>query len=75
MRKRKIINDLPDLSNRRLISAVEGCNYTGMGKDSFNKFAHEIGAIKRFGRRVFYDRLIIDRAIDASGEELKGGEL
>lgn len=63
MRKRQIMNDLPDLSNRRLLSAIEGRNYLSMGKTTFEKFANEIGAVKRFGRRVLYDKEIIDRAL------------
>ncbi len=74
MRKRKNFNDFGDVTCKRLLSVSEGCLYTGLGKSTFQKLAEELGAKKKYGKRVLYDRVIIDRAIDTSGEELKGSE-
>ena len=54
------------LSEKRLLSAQEGAEYTSMGVNSFKMWAAKIGAVKRYGRMVRYDRLIIDAGIDAT---------
>lgn len=73
MRKRERVQDHNDFSGVRLFSLSDGCAYTGLGKTSFTDFAKQIGAVKKYGKRVLFDRAIIDNAIDHSGEDLKGG--
>ena len=51
--------------NKRLFSAEEGQSYCGLGRIKFREFADRIGATKKFGTRVLFDRAIIDRALDA----------
>lgn len=49
----------------RMLSEIQAQAYTGLGRSSIRKLGAEIGAIKRFGRRVLYDRNIIDQYFDA----------
>lgn len=57
------------LSERRLLSLSEATEYTSMGKSKFAQWAMEIGAVRRFGRMVRYDRRVIDAAIDSAGSK------
>ena len=52
----------------RMLTVEQACKYTGRGQTSFKKWADEIGAVRRFGRSVRFDRLIIDQALDAMGD-------
>lgn len=62
------------LNEKRLFVAPEGAEYTGFGLSFFRKWAAQIGAEKRYGRMVRYDRLIIDAAIDKANAEVKEAE-
>ena len=53
------------LVNKRLFSAEEGQEYCSLGRLKFREFADRIGATKKFGTRVLFDRAIIDRALDS----------
>ncbi len=55
------------LSEKRLLDAAEIAEYTGLGRNTARKFAEEAGALKRYGKRVLFDRLALDRAIDRMG--------
>ena len=39
-------------------------NYTSMRRVRGKAWAKEIGAVKHIGRRVFFDRVVIDRVLD-----------
>ena len=58
---------------KRMLNIREGIEYTSLKRSSFEAFAESIGAVRRFGRRKLYDKLIIDAALDNSkpGEDLK----
>lgn len=49
---------------KRLLSEAEAREYIGLGKGSCREYCSQIGAVRRIGRRVLYDRVVIDRAID-----------
>lgn len=53
-----------DFTNKRLLDASEIAEYTGLGRITARKFAEEAGALRRYGRRVLFDREALDRAID-----------
>ena len=57
------------IGERRLMTLTEAAAYCSLGKNSFRKWAGEIGAIRHFGRRVLCDREIIDKAISAMEQE------
>lgn len=52
----------------RLFTVDQACTYVGRGKTMFKAWAKEIGAERRFGKTVRYDRLVIDQALDAMGD-------
>lgn len=56
--------------NNRLMSTVEGCTYTGIGRSSFLEWSSEIGATVHIGRRCLHDRNRIDEAINALTKSL-----
>lgn len=53
----------------RLLDTKEAAAYLGMGRNTARKFAEEVGALRRYGRRVLYDRVALDRALDQMGRE------
>ena len=44
---------------------LEAAAYVGMGRTYFREWAKGIGARRKFGRSVRYDKKIIDSALDA----------
>ena len=65
----KRINNLP-IEYKRGLNLEEACEYTGMGRAMFRKWAESIGAVKRFGSRVIFDKAVIDEAFDNYMEEM-----
>lgn len=55
-----------NINDKRLLSVKELCIYTGRGRNQAIAWGREIGALIRFqgNRRMFFDRHIVDRAID-----------
>ena len=51
-------------NNKRLLSLKEFEEYVGLGKTLGIPWAKKIGAVKRIGRRLLFDRVVIDRGID-----------
>lgn len=49
---------------KRLLNLNEFMAYVGLGKTKGMEWAKEIGAVRHLGRRVFFDRVIIDKALD-----------
>lgn len=54
-----------DLKGKRMFSRSEGAAYCGIGTTRFTEWARSIGAEKRFGSRVLFDKFVIDAALDA----------
>lgn len=57
------VNKLPnaDLSlQKRLLSITEATVYLGIGRSSALRYLEKIGAKRKIGRRVLYDRTVID---------------
>lgn len=52
----------------RMLSEIQVRAYTGLGRNSVRKLGEEIGAIKKYGRRILYDRKVIDEFFDNGGE-------
>lgn len=61
-------NNETQVSDKRMLDVFEGAGYTGMGINSFRKWSESIGAVRRFGRSVRYDRRVIDVALDNMGD-------
>lgn len=49
----------------RMLDQKQAEAYTGMGRTSLTSWATKIGAKRKFGRLVRYDREVIDAAFDA----------
>ena len=60
-------NNEAQLSDKRMLDRYEGAQYTGMGVNSFRKWCEDIGAVRRFGKSLRFDRVVIDRALDEMG--------
>lgn len=50
----------------RLLSLSEAQMYCGLGRTTTRKWCEEIGAVRRIGSRVLYDRNTIDAAINSA---------
>lgn len=61
-----------DIRDVRMMTIEQGCDYTGMGKTFFRKWASDIGARVEITKRMTrYDKAVIDTALD---KMLQGGE-
>ena len=58
--------NLLDFGERRLFTTKEAAAYCGMGRANARKWFEEIGAVRRFGRSVRIDRVVIDRTLDSA---------
>lgn len=54
--------------NKRMLSIHEASAYLGVGRNSAYKFLESIGAKQRIGRRVLYDKAVIDQYFDKQKE-------
>ena len=52
------------MDNKRLLNVAELQEYVGLGKSKSIEWGKAIGAEKRIGRRLLFDRVIVDKAID-----------
>lgn len=62
MNKRTRTNDLAGV---RMMDARQLQDYLQLGKNSALIFGKECGAARKIGRRLLFDRVIIDKALDA----------
>lgn len=53
-----------NISEKRMLNIKEVCIYTGIGQAMARQYMEEIGATKHFGRRVLFDKNIIDTALN-----------
>ena len=60
MNKRISIAD----SERRLLSIEEAAQYIGQGLNRTRSYMESIGAVRKIGRRVLFDKKVIDEALD-----------
>lgn len=54
-------------NGKRLLDIKELCTYCGIGTCTARDWGRDIGAERRIGRRVLYDRVAVDAAIDRLG--------
>jgi hypothetical protein len=57
---------------RRLMTILEAAEYIGMGTTCAKQWFRQIGAVRYFGRRVLFDRAVIDAALNGaqSGDDI-----
>lgn len=53
---------------KRLLSVEEASGYLGLGKSAAKIYLEKIGAKRKIGRRVLYDKTVIDTALNAATE-------
>ena len=53
----------------RMFTIEEAAAYSGRGRTAFRAWADQIGATRRFGKSVRYDKRVIDAALDAMTAE------
>ena len=53
-----------DTIEKRLLTEAEAMCFVGLRRTKFRSWAAEIGAVRHIGRRVLYDRAVLDRAVD-----------
>ena len=56
-------NGMGKIEEKRMLNIKEVCAYTGIGQTTARQYMDEIGATKRFGRRVLFDKTVIDAAL------------
>lgn len=56
--------------DKRMLSIHEASTYLGIGRNTALKFLESIGAKQHIGRRVLYDKFVIDQYFDSQ----KGGK-
>lgn len=61
--------NVASIKNKRMLSVAEGCAYTGLGRNTFRKYAEQIGAVQKIGTRVLFDKKVIDAALDRVNAE------
>lgn len=49
-----------EVSEKRLLTAKEAESYTGLGRHSLRSWGENIRAIRKIGRRVLFDKTVID---------------
>lgn len=52
------------IADKRLLNIEEVCTYTGQGQTRARELMDTIGATRRFGKRVLFDKKVIDAALD-----------
>ena len=57
------LNDV-DVRGKRLLGIDDAAKYIGMGRVMTRNIMDEIGATRHIGRRVLFDKKIIDEALD-----------
>lgn len=57
-----------EIAEKRLLNMEEVVVYIGLGRGTARKYMDEIGAVKKFGKRVLFDKTIIDAALDKMGK-------
>lgn len=56
------------ISEKRMLSIKEVCKYIGQGETKTRIYMDVIGATRKFGRRVLFDKTVIDAALDELGK-------
>ena len=51
------------LKDKAFLTIAEGAEYTSLGRTYFRQWAEQIGSKRKIGRRVIYDRSVIDQAL------------
>ena len=53
----------------RMLSQKQAEEYTGMGRNTLSEFAFKVGARRKIGKKVLYDKRVIDAALDGMNSD------
>ena len=53
-----------NIADARMLTSEQAQVYTGMGRTICRKWCDEIGATRKFGAMVRFDKTVIDKAMD-----------
>lgn len=53
---------------KRFMNLSEACLYLGLGRNKTMEFCKEINAKRKIGRRVLYDKIVIDEYFDKKNQ-------
>lgn len=59
---------------KRMLHENEAIHYIGLGRNLAREFLENIGAKVYIGRRVLYDKKVIDAALDSMVGKVEGDE-
>lgn len=62
MKRRDVTGTIND---KRMLGIGEVCSYIGQGQTRARQYMDEIGATRKFGGRVLFDKVVIDKALDS----------
>lgn len=62
----KARNNMTAIADKRMLTIYEASQYLGLGTKSARKYMEQIGAVRKFGSRVLFDKAVIDRELDRS---------
>ena len=71
-RERQKPTYIVDAFNARLFDLETACLYTARGRTKAKAWLASIGAVRRFGNSVRYDRLVIDNFLDQLDDRTDG---
>lgn len=57
-------NNSTAISDKRMLTIYEASQYVGLGTKSTRDYMRKIGAERKFGSRVLFDKNVIDQALD-----------
>lgn len=60
----KARNNLTAIADKRMLTIYEASQYLGLGTKTARKYMEQIGAVRKFGSRVLFDKYVIDQALD-----------
>lgn len=61
-----------EYAGKRLLSVKELMQYVGLSRHTATEWGKAIGAVKYMGSRVFFDRVVVDRVLDAQTPSMDG---
>lgn len=66
--EKRIIFEAHSRYSGRLFDLQTAADYIGLGRTRAREWLTSIGAVRKFGSRVLFDRTVIDSALDALGD-------
>jgi hypothetical protein len=66
MNKKK---NVTEIENKRMLTTTEAETYTGLGKGLCRKWCESIGAVRKIGTRVLFDKFVIDAVMDQMAKD------